>query len=214
MPGCAVSGGRRWDLGDAGIPIRVTYHIEVTANGLLSILPGTTLLFDKTQYSTPTYLIVQDQAALYALGTATQPIVFTGATQTPGWWSGIEANNESELILNHCEIGFGGGGSTTSLEIRWGLSERAGSQHPELRNPPFQQKGRSFRLCQLRQHRAHLPLQQPARQHRGSRHQLERAAAGSAPTTTGATRPARSTPSRTPAGWATAWATTSSSIHG
>ena len=38
-----MSGGRQWNLGDAGIPTRVTYPIEVTANGLLSILPGTTL---------------------------------------------------------------------------------------------------------------------------------------------------------------------------
>ncbi|MBP8291248.1 MAG: right-handed parallel beta-helix repeat-containing protein [Caldilineaceae bacterium] len=122
MPGCAVSGGRQWDLGDAGIPTRVTYHIEVTANGLLSILPGTTLHFDKTQYSTPTYLIVQDQAALYALGTAMEPIVFKGATQTPGWWTGIEANNRATLVLNHCEISYGGGSAATSLNIRWGLS--------------------------------------------------------------------------------------------
>ena len=125
LPGCTVSGGRQWDLGDAGIPTRVTYHIEVTPNGLLSILPGATLYFDKTQYNTPTYLIVQDLAALYALGTAAKPIVFTGATQTPGWWAGIEANNRSELVLHHCEIGYGGGSATTSLNIRWGLSKGA-----------------------------------------------------------------------------------------
>ena len=122
IPGCEVYGGRQWDLGDASIPIRVTGHVEVMANGLLSILPGATLHFDKNPYSSPTVLRVRDQAALYALGTAERPIVFTGNTPEPGWWTGISAVDRAQLVLRHCEIGYGGGGAPMSLEIRWGLS--------------------------------------------------------------------------------------------
>jgi|GEM_PF-627768 len=120
IPGCDVSGGRQWDLGDAGIPARVTGHINVTPNALLSILPGTTLRFDKNQYNSPTRLEVQDQASLNALGAAARPVVFTGATQTPGWWEGIQARQRAAIVLRHCEIGYGGANTTGSLLVRWG----------------------------------------------------------------------------------------------
>lgn len=119
VPGCDVSGGRQWDLGDAGIPTRVTGDINVTPNALLSLAPGTTLRFDKNQYNSPTRLQVQDQASLYALGTAQKPIVFTGNTQTPGWWEGISARQRATLTLRHCEVGYGGA-STSSLLVSWG----------------------------------------------------------------------------------------------
>ncbi len=120
MPGCDVSGGRQWDLGDAGIPTRVTGHFNVTPNALLALAPGTTLRFDKNQYNLPTRLQVQDQASLYALGTAQKPIVFTGNTQTPGWWEGIYTKQRATMTLRYCEVGYGGGNSTGSLLIRWG----------------------------------------------------------------------------------------------
>ena len=120
LPGCEVSGGRQWDLGDAGIPTRVTGHINVTPSALLSISPGTTLHFDKNQYNSVTRLEVQDQAALYALGTAVKPVIFTGATQTPGWWEGVQARQRANLALRHCEIGYGGNSTSGSLLIRWG----------------------------------------------------------------------------------------------
>lgn len=140
LPGCALGGGRQWDLGDASIPIRVASHIEVTPKGLLSILPGATLQFDKNQYNTPSSLVVQDQAALYALGTATRPIVFTGATKTPGWWIGIEARDRAELVLHNCEISYGGGNSSTSLSIRWGLS--GGAPAVNIQNCEIHHSGR------------------------------------------------------------------------
>ncbi len=56
MPGCDVSGGLRWDLADAGIPVRVANHVQVTTGGLLSIGAGTALHFDKNQYDSPTVL--------------------------------------------------------------------------------------------------------------------------------------------------------------
>jgi hypothetical protein len=119
LPGCDVSSGRRWDLGEAGIPVRVTDHVEIPTNGLLSLAPGTTLRFDKNQYDSPTYLRVRDQAALYALGTAEQPIVFTGATAEPGSWLGIQAYyDNAAVILRHCEVAYGGNSSYANLYLR------------------------------------------------------------------------------------------------
>lgn len=120
IPGCNLSGGRQWDLGDAGIPARVTGAINVTPNALLSIQPGTELRFDKNQYNSPIRLEVQDQASLNALGTADRPIIFTGATATPGWWEGIYAKQRATLTLRHCEIGYGGANTTGSLLVSWG----------------------------------------------------------------------------------------------
>ncbi len=122
LPGCTVTGGRRWDLGDAGLPVLVTNHITVDPNGLLSILPGSNLRFDKNQYNSPVGLYLEDNSTLYAMGTAEKPVVFTGSAQEAGWWRGIEAKNRSEVVLHHCEIAYGGGSGSGSLIIRWGLS--------------------------------------------------------------------------------------------
>jgi uncharacterized repeat protein (TIGR01451 family) len=120
LPGCDVSGGRRWDLADAGIPAHVTADIAVTNGGLLSLSPGTALRFDKNWAGSPTTLKVGDQAALYALGTATRPITFTGDTQTPGWWTGIRADYGAELVLHHCDVSYGGA-SYANLRV-WGYA--------------------------------------------------------------------------------------------
>jgi uncharacterized repeat protein (TIGR01451 family) len=122
MPGCDASSGRQWDLADIGIPVRVIGDIAVTTGGLLSISPGVALRFDKNQYDSPTGLSVGDQAALYALGTASQPITFTGATQEPGWWKGLEVQDRAEVVLRHCDIGYGGS-NYANLYVRFGYSD-------------------------------------------------------------------------------------------
>ncbi|MBI3958682.1 MAG: right-handed parallel beta-helix repeat-containing protein [Chloroflexi bacterium] len=111
IPGCSVGSGRQWDLGDAGLPVRVTGDIEIPNGGLLTLQPGTSLAFDKNIYGSPTLLRVKDNAALYALGTADKPVVFTGFTQTPGWWAGVDVSyDRASVIFQHCEIAYGGGG--------------------------------------------------------------------------------------------------------
>jgi len=114
LPGCDVSSGRRWDLGEAGIPVSVTSSVNIPTNGLLSLAPGTTLRFDEN-----TYLRVNNQAALYALGTTEQPIVFTGAAAEPGSWLGIQAYyDNAAVILRHCEVAYGGSSSYANLYLR------------------------------------------------------------------------------------------------
>ncbi len=124
LPGCAISGGRAWELGEAGLPVRVANSIELTSGSLLTLRPGTTLRFDKNSLNVPTYLRLQDQSALYALGTAEQPVRFIGQMAEPGWWTGIEALNRANLVLRHCEIGYAGSNyNTAALKIRWGFSD-------------------------------------------------------------------------------------------
>lgn len=107
LPGCSLGSGRQWDLGGSNIPTRVTGNIEVAGSGLLSLSPGSILTFEQNKY-----LTVKDKAALYAVGTAEKPIVFTGTTATPGSWAGIDAGYpEASLILQHCEIAYGGSGN-------------------------------------------------------------------------------------------------------
>ncbi len=77
LAGCAVTTGREWDLAEAGIPVVVTNTINVDSGGVLSITPGTTLGFE-----TAKYLAVKQGGALYALGTADKPIVFSRAYET------------------------------------------------------------------------------------------------------------------------------------
>jgi len=45
--------------------------------------------------------------ALKALGTATQPITFTGTSLTPGWWSGIYFRYGAGA-LDYVTIEYGG----------------------------------------------------------------------------------------------------------
>ncbi len=119
--GCDINGGRQWDLGDVGIPISVTDDINILTDGLLSLRPGTTLRFDKNQYDGATTLRVNSNANLYAVGTADEPIVFTGAEPEPGYWQGIGASyGGAGVVLHHCEIAYGGGGSSgyASLDVR------------------------------------------------------------------------------------------------
>lgn len=117
--GCDINGGRQWDLGDVGIPISVTGHIVVLNGGLLSVGPGTTLRFDKADYGADLFLRVNSNADLYAVGTADEPIVFTGAEAEPGYWYGILASDGAGIVLHHCEIAYGGASSgTASLDVR------------------------------------------------------------------------------------------------
>jgi hypothetical protein len=106
VPGGDITTGREWDLADAGIPVHVTNHINVESGGVLSIAPGTSLGFEPSKQ-----LNVKPGGALYALGTADEPIVFTAHQGVSGWW-GLK-NNLSTIILRHCEVSH----ATTGLTL-------------------------------------------------------------------------------------------------
>lgn len=103
LAGCTITSGREWDLAEAGIPVVVTNNITVDTGGILSITPGTTLRFE-----TGKKLAVNQGGALYALGTADEPIVFTRAYETQSGasaWFGL-SNYKGTMILRHCEVAY------------------------------------------------------------------------------------------------------------
>jgi uncharacterized repeat protein (TIGR01451 family) len=125
-PGCSVTAGRVWDLGAAGIPTRIQGHIEIGANALLTVLPGSSLRFDQRSDGLSYGISVHDLATLTAIGTPAQPIQFTSTTGAINGWNGIEAVDRATLVLHHCEIAYAGKDSSNnfpaSLSARWGLS--------------------------------------------------------------------------------------------
>ena len=112
VPGGAITTGQEWDLGDADIPVHLTDSITVESGGVLSIAPGTSLVFDATKQ-----LYVKSGGALYALGTADEPITFTASPGASAWY-GLK-NYLGTMILRHCEVSYADKGLTlgaTSLE--------------------------------------------------------------------------------------------------
>lgn len=94
----------------ATVPYRITstfsFFTELTVdNATLTIEPGTNILFEAS-----TGLMIDEDAALIAAGTASDPISFGGVVASPGSWSGIYVN-ASTLITNeisHASIQYAG----------------------------------------------------------------------------------------------------------
>lgn len=73
-------------------------NINVTAK--LTISPGATIIM-----CAGAALEIEDPGALYAVGTAAEPIVIKGETQTPGFWDGIAVrSNNPENKLDYVTI--------------------------------------------------------------------------------------------------------------
>ena len=108
LSGCTVTSGREWDLGEAGVPVVVTNNISVESGGVLSIAPGTRLGFEASKS-----MSVRPGGALYVLGTADEPIVFSRAYETQSGdnaWLGL-TNLRGTMILRHCEVAYTNSGS-------------------------------------------------------------------------------------------------------
>ncbi|MEZ4640240.1 MAG: Ig-like domain-containing protein [Caldilineaceae bacterium] len=124
LPGCDVGGARQWNLGEAGVAVRVNGHINIAKDALLSIQPSTTFYFDKNIYDSPVGIHIAAGGALYALGSAAHPIRFLGGAETPGAWSGISAAyDQAALLLRYCEVGYGGSGNVNAMISADGHSE-------------------------------------------------------------------------------------------
>ncbi len=108
MRECGITSGRQWDLGDIGIPVRVLRGVTILPNGLLTIRPGTVLRFDARSS-----LVLDREASLIAVGTPERPIVFTATDPTEPWGS-LDVHPNATVTLNHCEIGYAGGGTVHS----------------------------------------------------------------------------------------------------
>ncbi len=93
--------------------------LSVATGGVLNIPEGTTI-YAVTGMATPFTLTIENTGQINALGTASEPIVFTSdkllltpQSPTPGDWHGIRMNGGSGInmgTLRYVRIEYGGGG--------------------------------------------------------------------------------------------------------
>ena len=81
----------------------IANHIIIEVNKLLTIAEGTTIFFNSSGY-------IEVNGALKAIGTTTNPITFTGATKSAGFWQGIQFQNsvDDRNELNNTIIDYAG----------------------------------------------------------------------------------------------------------
>jgi hypothetical protein len=75
------------------------------------------------QFNSDGGFVIDDSGAINALGTEDEPIIFTGAVKTKGYWSGIQVTFSSiPTILDNTIIEYGGApsGNTHALIGYWG----------------------------------------------------------------------------------------------
>jgi hypothetical protein len=79
---------------------------NVTMQATLTIEPGAILEFDDD-----TYLLIDDAGLIRAIETASNPIIFRGATETAGFWRGVLVySDNAQNRLEHVEISHTGSG--------------------------------------------------------------------------------------------------------
>jgi hypothetical protein len=93
-----------------GLPYYVLDDVTTAAGSMLKVEPGVEVHFDN-------YTGLLLYGILEAIGTPSQPILFTGTTATPGWWDGISIKGRQEKrnfgsILRFVTIEYGG--------VQWG----------------------------------------------------------------------------------------------
>ncbi|MEZ6135593.1 MAG: CARDB domain-containing protein [Pirellulaceae bacterium] len=134
--GGGIASDRTWDFG--GLPVHLGGTIVIGASqagpATLAIEPGTVVKFDKGDY------LHANTGTLKALGTASEPIIFTatsddtaggdsngdGTASAPyaGWWESLYLQGPSN-VLEHVEVRYSGdtdgngigGGQTPSIQI-------------------------------------------------------------------------------------------------
>jgi hypothetical protein len=99
-------GDHIWEA--AGLPYYVVGDQYTDSGSTLTVEPGVEVRFDQ-------YLGLDVAGTLTALGTASQPITFTGTTAQPGWWEGISIAGTSDRpnegsVLDYVTIEYGGYG--------------------------------------------------------------------------------------------------------
>ena len=99
---------------------KVTRDININNNALLTIKPGSTLVFAEG-----VDLEVGEKGSLKAIGTAAQPIIFTAEQKTAGYWEGINFyySNNVKNELAHVIVEYAGGGNGWYGNIHVNASE-------------------------------------------------------------------------------------------
>ena len=94
------------------VPLNAPYSISgfATVEAPLTLQAGVTLVFDTDGEEEGAYLSIESGGSLQAVGTATSPIVFTHANDTP-YWGGINFDSASVNRLEYVAMSFGGDGA-------------------------------------------------------------------------------------------------------
>lgn len=105
--GANLTGAHRWEA--AGLPYIVNGNPTVTAGATLAVDPGVEVRFESNSGLTV-------QGRLLAVGTAAQPITFTGTSAAPGSWRGINIAGTllapaAGSVLRYMTVAYGGSGS-------------------------------------------------------------------------------------------------------
>jgi hypothetical protein len=98
------------------VPFLMTSYVTVSTR--LEIEPGFRLLAADGAGS----IRVRSNGSIRALGTAGEPIRFTGETGEPGAWSGLWIESESGNLLHFVEIAHGGRGSYHNIHLGSGAA--------------------------------------------------------------------------------------------
>lgn len=97
-----LEGPMTWSKGGGDSFVMVVRgHCTVAPETTLTIEPGVKLEFSQ-------YMGLFVQGTLNAAGTSAQPIVFTGTTQTKGWWRGIQVTEAGSADLDWCHLTHSG----------------------------------------------------------------------------------------------------------
>lgn len=75
--------------------------VKVTNNAILTIQPGTELIF---RSDVPSALIIDQGSQINALGTQNQPITFTSDNAVPGTWGGIIITGRASVVTDQISI--------------------------------------------------------------------------------------------------------------
>ena len=120
------------------VPYRVVGEPSVDAHQVLTIAPGTRLVFEQDAalwaYGT--------DSALKAIGTAAEPIVFTALQPHKGYWYGLIFNdtNSHDNVLHYVVVEYGGAETDPHLKANIAVhsSGNASSQWIEIKNSTIQ----------------------------------------------------------------------------
>ena len=119
-----ISANTTWTL--ANSPYRVTANVTVQAGVTLSIEPG-------VEVQSAQYRGIHVEGTISAIGTSSQPITFTGTTETPGWWGSVYVKEGGGATLDWCHFAYGG----NNYYNDWGGSQllcKSGAGALTLRN--------------------------------------------------------------------------------
>ncbi len=117
----AISGGSadtNGTLPSLGVPYVSNSHWRLTNDASITVEPGVEIAFGPDKYIEVGAF--GNASTFVAVGSALEPIIFTGTDPSAGSWGGVylNANVTSSTKLDYVQISYGGTASESNLEIR------------------------------------------------------------------------------------------------